>query len=227
MTTRCSGGQLRQPLDQRDADVAAEDRPGGQDRPSSSAAASDDVVVLPFVPVTPIVGQGHSRRTRSVSLTSAGDPTGSARCASTTARRAARSRGSAVGKSGLMLGEVAIRSAADHVDAGSTSGPSRSSTARPPSDSMAEASSPGRPSVVDGDPGAGIGEEPGQGDAASGQPQHRHRPAAEGAFADAGRRQAIEIDDTPPHGRTTSGSRRRRASPRACRPARRRSRSAS
>ena len=36
------------------------------------AAMSDDVVVLPFVPVTPIVGAGQRRRKRSASDTSAG-----------------------------------------------------------------------------------------------------------------------------------------------------------
>ena len=68
---------------------------------SGSAAriawASDDVVVLPFVPVTPIVGAGHSRRNRSDSDTSAGAAASPAARAATSACSAARRRGSVVG----------------------------------------------------------------------------------------------------------------------------------
>ncbi len=64
---------------------------------ASSAAISDAVVVLPFVPVTPIVGAGHSRRKRSGSETIAGAPGSPARRAATSVARAARSRGSVVG----------------------------------------------------------------------------------------------------------------------------------
>ena len=45
---------------------------------ASSAAVSEEVVVLPFVPVTPTVGQGHIRSTRSASLTRAGAACGEA-----------------------------------------------------------------------------------------------------------------------------------------------------
>ena len=61
------------------------------------AAASDDVVVLPFVPVTPIVGAGQSRRNRSGSETTAGTVSSPAARASTSAASAARRRGSVVG----------------------------------------------------------------------------------------------------------------------------------
>ena len=64
---------------------------------ASSAWASADVVVLPFVPVTPIVGAGHSRSTRSASDTIAGAPSSPAARASRTAASAARRRGSVVG----------------------------------------------------------------------------------------------------------------------------------
>ncbi len=61
------------------------------------ACASDDVVVLPFVPVTPIVGAGHRRRNRSDSLTSAGVDASPAARAATRAWSWARRRGSVVG----------------------------------------------------------------------------------------------------------------------------------
>ena len=70
------------------------------------AAVSDEVVVLPFVPVTPIVGAGHRRRNRSASETSAGAVASPPARASTSARSAARRRGSVVGKSGLIDGDV-------------------------------------------------------------------------------------------------------------------------
>ena len=62
-----------------------------------SAAISDDVVVLPFVPVTPIVGAGQSRRNRSGSETRAGASGSPPRRRSTSARNASRRRGSVVG----------------------------------------------------------------------------------------------------------------------------------
>ena len=111
------------------------------------AAVSEDVVVLPFVPVTPIVGAGHSRRKRSASDTSAGTLGLPSMRASTSARRAARRRGSVVGKSGVIDGEVATRSAIAQVVRGSTSGPSARVTVRSPSAAIASArSSAGRPS---------------------------------------------------------------------------------
>ena len=64
---------------------------------ASSAAISDDVVVLPFVPVTPIVGAGQSRRNRSGSETRAGASGSPAARGRDERRSAARSRGSVVG----------------------------------------------------------------------------------------------------------------------------------
>ncbi len=58
---------------------------------ASTAATRELVVVLPFVPVTPIVDAGQSRRKRSTSLTTGTRPDAS------TAARAARRRGSVVG----------------------------------------------------------------------------------------------------------------------------------
>ena len=111
------------------------------------AAVSDEVVVLPFVPVTPTVGTGHRRRKRSASDTSAGTVRSPPARASTNARNAARRPGSVVGKSGVIDGEVATSAASAQVVAGSTSGPSISRTARSPSAAIASASSPaGRPS---------------------------------------------------------------------------------
>ena len=63
-----------------------------------SAAVSDDVVVLPFVPVTPIVGAGHRRRNRSGSRDERRAPRDRPRRGVARARRsAARRRGSVVG----------------------------------------------------------------------------------------------------------------------------------
>ena len=92
------------------------------------ACASELVVVLPFVPVTPIVGAGHSRRNRSDSDTSAGAAASPAARAATSAWSCPRRRGSVVGKSGVIEGEVATSAAPDQAEAGSTSGPRRSST---------------------------------------------------------------------------------------------------
>src|SRR5439155_20428643 len=79
---------------------------------SRTAAISDDVVVLPFVPVTPIVVDGQRRRNRSASETIAGAVGSPDPRAATNARSAPRRRGSVVGKSGLIDGEVVTRAAA-------------------------------------------------------------------------------------------------------------------
>ncbi len=55
------------------------------------AAISDEVVVLPFVPVIPIVVAGQRRRNRSTSLTTGIRPSAS------NSASAARRRGSVVG----------------------------------------------------------------------------------------------------------------------------------
>ena len=72
ITTRCVGREVRQPLDERVPDVAAEDaRMAPGPRPAAHGVSAD-VVVLPFVPVMPIVGAGQRRRNRSTSDTIAG-----------------------------------------------------------------------------------------------------------------------------------------------------------
>ena len=60
-------------------------------------AVRADVVVLPFVPVTPMVGATHRRRNRSGSEMSAGASVSPAARAATIAWRAVRNRGSVVG----------------------------------------------------------------------------------------------------------------------------------
>ena len=57
----------------------------------------------------------------------------------------------------------------------------------------------GRPAVVDRDASPGIGEEAGKSDAAPSQSQDRDRSTIQGALANAGRRQPIEVDDPPRH----------------------------
>ncbi len=111
------------------------------------AAVSDEVVVLPFVPVTPMVGATHRRRKRSGSDTSAGASGSPAARAATRSVSAARRRGSVVGKSGLIDGDVVTSAAPAQLVAGSASGPSTSRTGRPSSASIAPPSSAaGRPS---------------------------------------------------------------------------------
>ena len=60
--------ELDRPLDERRADVPAQDASGARPR-SSIAASSEAVVVLPFVPVTPATRARVRRRKRSTSLT--------------------------------------------------------------------------------------------------------------------------------------------------------------
>ena len=80
------GGQLRQQLDERRADVAAQDDRVAVRR-ARTAAISELVVVLPLVPVTPTVRAGQSRRKRSTSLM-----TGTRPAASTGGQRGAQAR---------------------------------------------------------------------------------------------------------------------------------------
>ena len=63
-------------------------------------------------------------------------------------------------------------------------GPERQGDGRPSSASIASAELLGRAAVVDRHARAGVGEEAGQGEAAAGEPEDRHRPAAQGAGAD-------------------------------------------
>jgi hypothetical protein len=64
---------------------------------ASSAWASEAVVVLPFVPVTPTVGAGQRRRNRSGSETTAGAVGSPAARRATRSASALRRRGSVVG----------------------------------------------------------------------------------------------------------------------------------
>ncbi len=97
---------------------------------ASTAAASELVVVLPFVPVTPTVAAGHSRRNRSTSLTTGTRP------AASTSARAARRRGSVVGKWLLTEGDVQISAWPSSTSRGSSDGPSSRRGERSPSASM-------------------------------------------------------------------------------------------
>ena len=136
-----------------------------------TAAVSEDVVVLPLVPVTPIVGAGHSRRNRSTSRPARG---GRRR------RRRARRRGPQrrteprLGRRVVGVDRRRASSPARHrpsADAGSTSGPSAQAS-RPPAECRDRvAQLVGRPPVVDRHPGARVGEEARQRDAARANPR--------------------------------------------------------
>ena len=149
------------------------------------AAVSEAVVVLPFVPVTPIVGAMHSRRNRSGSDTSAGADRSPAARAATSVASAARRRGSVVGNVG-----VDRRRRRHESRRRPTSPPdrpparARAAPADPRAPRSHLARSGSRPAVVDGDPGAGIGQEAGQRDAAPGETEHRHRDVGEQPVAD-------------------------------------------
>ena len=97
----------------------------------------------------------------------------------------------------MIDGDVATSSAVAQVDAGSTSGPSASVTGRPPSASIAGGELVGRTPVVDRHAGAGVGQEASQGEAAAGQPEHRHRPAGQRPGTDRVDGQRIEVDRLP------------------------------
>ena len=150
---------------------------------------------MPFVPVTPMVGAGQRRRNRSASETSAGTVGSPPARASTSARRAARSRGSVVGKSGVIDGEVATRSAV---------GPGRRRDPRPDrapaspagrrAPAIASRELAGRAAVVDRHARARVGQEAGQGEAAAGQPEDGHRPVAQGTGPDRVEVEAVEVD---------------------------------
>ena len=153
------------------------------------AAISDDVVVLPFVPVTPIVGAGHRRRNRSGSETSAGR----VRIAAGARRDQRLERGPQprLGRRVVGVDRRRGRRRAPRRPR-PRPGPRRarasSSTSRPSSCAIARSSSAAGRAVVDRDPGARVGEEPRQRDAAPGEAEHRHRPAAQRARR--GRRRA-------------------------------------
>ena len=84
-----------------------------------------------------------------------------------------------VGKRLLTEGEVHTSAWPASDGRGSTAGPSSSSTRRPPSAAMASAELVSRPGVVDGHPGAAVGQEARQRDAAAGEAEDGHRSAGE------------------------------------------------
>ena len=94
----------------------------------------------------------------------------------------------------MIEGDVATSAAPAQVAAGSTSGPSASTTGRPPSAAIASREVRGRPAVVDRHPCPGVGEEPGEGQAAAGQPEDRDRPVAQGAGTDVVQPQPVQVD---------------------------------
>ena len=161
---------------------------------ASRAWASAEVVVLPFVPVTPIVGAGHRRSTRSGSDTSAGAVGSPAARASRTVTRAARRRGSVVGKSGLTDGDVVTRAMPSMAAAGSTAGPAQQGDR--PTFELGDGAAQlvGRAAVVDGHGRTGVDEELRQRDPAPGQPEHRDRTAGQRAVPDGVEGQLVGID---------------------------------
>ena len=104
---------------------------GCEGSPARRCAASAAVVVLPFVPVTPIVGAGQRRRKRSGSDTRTGAVGSPAATRAASASSAARRRGSVVGKPGVIEGLKATSAAPAQAVAGSISGPQARVTGRP------------------------------------------------------------------------------------------------
>ena len=141
-----------------------------------SVAVRADVVVLPFVPVTPMVGATHSRRNRSGSETRAG-------ASGSPSARAPTSAWSAVAKPRFGRREVRIdgRRRGDECGIGPGGGrihvrsePRRDVHVRR-SGSTASASSVSRSTVVDRHRRTRIDQEPGERDPASGEAEDRHR----------------------------------------------------
>ena len=155
---------------------------------------SAEVVVLPFVPVTPIVGAGQRRRKRSTSDTRAG-------AAGSPARRAVDERAERGAKA--RLGRRVVRvdrrrgrheRGAGQATAGRPPGPASSRTGGPSGRRRLVASSAAgrgrrRPSRR-----APAAEEADQGDPAAGQAEHGDRPPAQGAALDVGEGQPVEVD---------------------------------
>ena len=181
--------QLRQPLDERDPDVAAEhhrmrgirgeDR-GDQRRRRRLALRAGDADRRRRAEAEEQVGlrdEGGPRRVRDERLQSA-----------------ARSRGSVVGKSGLIDGDVATSAAPAHAEAGSTSGPASDPDRATVERCHRVAQLVDRPAVVDRDVGALVGEEAGEGDAGSGEAQDRDRSTAQRAREHVLEREGVEVD---------------------------------
>ncbi len=152
MTTRCVRRQLRQALDERDRPMFPPRTAGWLGSAARSAAASAEVVVLPFVPVTPIVGAGHRRR-NEVRL---GHERRRGRIAG-----GARGDESGQGRPQARLGRRVVgvdrrrgrheRRAAPRPSPDRRPGPARSRTGRPSSAAIAVAELGRRPAVVDRD----------------------------------------------------------------------------
>ena len=126
----------------------------------------------------------HRRRNRSGSETRAGAVESPAARAATSAWSAARRRGSVVGKSGLIDGEVVTSAAPAHV-AGRVDVRSQGRSSTEPAlearDRVAELGLGA--AVVDRHPGPGVDQEPGQGDPAPREPEDGHRAAGAAAPA--------------------------------------------
>ena len=190
---------------------------GGEDRGGQRRT----VVVLPFVPVTPIVGAGHRRRNRSASRDERRDAP-----VALDARLDERPEGGAQARLGRRVvgrdrrrgrHEIGRRPRSSR---GSTSGPSASVTGRSPSAAIASASSSAQSAVVDRHPRAGVGQEARQRDPAAGQAEDRDRSVAERARADGVEREAVEVDRavaSSPASPTAGPRTRGRASRRAAR----------
>ena len=166
---------------------------------ASRAAISEDVVVLPLVPVTPMVGAGQRRRNRSASETRAGTVRSPPARASTSVRRAARRRGSVVGKSGVIDGDVATRSARRPGRCRVHVRTERQGHGPPAErrDRLGQGRS--RPAVVDRDAGSGVRQEARQCEPAPGQAEDRDRPVAQGARPDRVEVEAVEVDRSARH----------------------------
>jgi len=106
-----------------------------------------------------------------------------------------------------MDGEKATSAASAHATAGSTSGPAISLTWRPPSSADAGFERRCRLAVVDGDPGARIGQEADQPHARPREPEHRHGQAAQGSVTDRIKRQSVEIEAGHRHASRWSSAR--------------------
>ena len=158
------------------------------------AAVSEAVVVLPFVPVTPIVGATHRRRKRSGSDTRAG-----ASASPAGAGRDERRQGRAQPRLGRRVVRVDRGRRGDERGVGPGA---RGVHVRPERqrhvaalerrDRVGQVGC--RSAVVDRHPGAGVGQEARQRDPAPCQPQHRHRGPAEQPVPDGGHREGIRLD---------------------------------
>ncbi len=158
------------------------------------ACASEAVVVLPLVPVTPD-GRRRAQPEEQVRLADQGRdarvPVGPRGDQPLERRAQPRLRGRVVGgdrgRGGHERrvcprgGRVHVRSEPeDHVPAFQRRDPPLQLR--------------GRPAVIHGDPRPGVGQEPRQGNAAAGKPEHGHRASVQGTGPHAVERQRVEVD---------------------------------